>query len=57
MFLDVASLWYLEKEIERRVSSALRRKFPPTWSWAGWIGPIHIQTWKIADDYISKTYS
>ncbi|KAL1639375.1 hypothetical protein SLS58_007956 [Diplodia intermedia] len=59
MFFDVCLLWQPAGDLERRVPSNASTLSPaaepclPTWSWAGWHGPVDFDDWATGNDWIA----
>ncbi|KAL0264108.1 hypothetical protein SLS55_000052 [Diplodia seriata] len=60
MFFDVGLLWQPAGDLERRVPSKASAVSPaaqpclPTWSWAGWHGPVDFADWATGNDWIAS---
>ncbi|OJD40454.1 heterokaryon incompatibility protein [Diplodia corticola] len=59
MFFDAALLWQPGGDLDRRVPIATSTASPasepclPTWSWAGWRGPIDFDDWATGNDWVA----
>jgi hypothetical protein len=62
MFFDVALLWQPGQEFKRRSSAvASAMKLPesllPSWSWMGWHGEWHNESWDCANEFVKMDYN
>jgi len=56
MFFDASLLWQPYRPLKRRLPERIcsGQKALPSWSWAGWHGNLHSESWRSAYGYIRR---
>lgn len=54
MFFDAALIWQPHRRLARRQSSKSDQAVLPSWSWIGWHGTLHSESWRSGYSYIRR---
>jgi hypothetical protein len=61
-FFHIALFWEPQDVLQRRRGSSVKGQYFPSWSWIGWIGPVHplsnnfLANWKARGEYPEIEY-